>query len=101
LIDAGLELLTVGGPDTAEAVGLVNEFASAPVAQSLPGRAAGIRGGCAGRRRELRASGVRARDRPQARSQELTAQEAQIATMAAEGRTNQTIAIALLTVSAA
>jgi DNA-binding CsgD family transcriptional regulator len=45
--------------------------------------------------RELRASGGRAQRGPRARSRELTAQEAQIATMVTEGNTNKTIATAL------
>jgi DNA-binding NarL/FixJ family response regulator len=45
--------------------------------------------------RELRASGGRARRGPRARSNELTAQELQIATMVAEGRTNKGIAASL------
>ena len=45
--------------------------------------------------RELRSSGGRAQRGPRARSRELTAQEAQIATMVTEGSTNKTIATAL------
>jgi DNA-binding CsgD family transcriptional regulator len=45
--------------------------------------------------RELRASGGRAQRGQQARSRELTAQEAQIAGMVAEGRTNKSIATSL------
>jgi DNA-binding CsgD family transcriptional regulator len=45
--------------------------------------------------RELRSSGGRAQRGPRARSDELTPQEAQIASMVAEGRTNKSIAAAL------
>jgi DNA-binding CsgD family transcriptional regulator len=45
--------------------------------------------------RELRSSGGRAQRGPRARSAELTPQEAQIASMVAEGRTNKSIATAL------
>jgi DNA-binding CsgD family transcriptional regulator len=45
--------------------------------------------------RELRSSGGRARRGPRARTAELTAQQAQIATMVAEGRTNKSIANSL------
>jgi DNA-binding CsgD family transcriptional regulator len=45
--------------------------------------------------RELRASGGRAQRGPRARSDELTAQQLQIATMVAEGRTNRSIANSL------
>ena len=45
--------------------------------------------------RELRSSGGRAQRGPRARTRELTAQEAQIATMVTEGSTNKTIATAL------
>ena len=45
--------------------------------------------------RELRSSGGRAQRGPRARSRELTAQETQIATMVAEGKTNKTIATSL------
>ena len=45
--------------------------------------------------RELRSSGGRARRGPRARSDELTAQQMQIATMVAEGTTNKSIATSL------
>jgi DNA-binding CsgD family transcriptional regulator len=45
--------------------------------------------------RELRSSGGRARRGPRARTSELTPQQAQIATLAAEGRTNESIANSL------
>ena len=45
--------------------------------------------------RELRSSGGRARRGPRARSDELTAQQVQIATMVAEGRTNKSVANSL------
>ncbi len=45
--------------------------------------------------RELRSSGGRARRGPRARSDELTPQQMQIATMVAEGRTNKSIATSL------
>jgi DNA-binding CsgD family transcriptional regulator len=45
--------------------------------------------------RELRFSGGRARRGPRARTAELTAQQAQIAAMVAEGKTNKTIASSL------
>jgi DNA-binding CsgD family transcriptional regulator len=45
--------------------------------------------------RELRSSGGRAHRGPRARSDELTAQEMQIATLVAEGRTNRNIADSL------
>ena len=45
--------------------------------------------------RELRASGGRAQRGPRARSRELTAQEAQIATLVTAGNTNKSIATAL------
>ena len=45
--------------------------------------------------RELRCSGGRAQRGPRARSDELTAQQLQIATMVAEGRTNRNIANSL------
>jgi DNA-binding CsgD family transcriptional regulator len=45
--------------------------------------------------RELRSSGGRARRGPRARTSELTPQQAQIATMVAEGRTNKSIANSL------
>jgi DNA-binding CsgD family transcriptional regulator len=38
LLEAGLDALTVAGLDTAEAVGLVNEFAAAPVEESVARR---------------------------------------------------------------
>jgi DNA-binding CsgD family transcriptional regulator len=45
--------------------------------------------------RELRSSGGRARRGPRARGHELTAQQLQIATMVAEGRTNKSVATSL------
>ena len=45
--------------------------------------------------RELRSSGGRAQRGPRARSDELTAQQMQIATMVAEGRTNKSVANSL------
>ena len=45
--------------------------------------------------RELRSSGGRARRGPRSRSDELTAQQMQIATMVAEGRTNKSVATSL------
>ena len=45
--------------------------------------------------RELRSSGGRARRGPRARSDDLTAQQLQIATMVAEGRTNRNVANSL------
>jgi DNA-binding CsgD family transcriptional regulator len=45
--------------------------------------------------RELRSSGGRAQRGPRTRSQQLTAQQLQIATMVAEGRTNKSVATAL------
>ncbi len=45
--------------------------------------------------RELRASGGRAQRGPRARSDELTPQQLQIATMVAEGATNKSVANSL------
>jgi DNA-binding NarL/FixJ family response regulator len=81
LLDAGFESLTVEGLDTAEALGLVDEFAGAAVEESVA--------------RELRSSGGRAMRGPRARSDELTSQQLQIATMVAEGATNESVANSL------
>ncbi len=45
LVEAGLESLTVGGLDTAEAVGLVNEFANSRVEESVARALASASGG--------------------------------------------------------
>ena len=64
---AGIESLTVGGLDAAEAVGLVNEFAGsrveASVARALAAAGGGIRCGCGRRRASSHRSRWRARRR--------------------------------------